>query len=637
MGLFTSCWPGSAPSSTTSFAELLHEKDPEKGTTRLTVEAHDSTANLEHLRANVIPTADAHNSEYVGECDKRRAWISGFNGSAGTAIVTLTEAHLFTDSRYWTQAQNQIDSNWTLHKVGESDSVKNWDAWLLELPRDTRVGIDPSVLDYGTGKSLSDRLASKSIPLVFPPTANLVDEIWTSRPPRSHAEIELHPLKFTGLDARTKLSNLRTWLDANYAGQSERVSYLVTTLSPLAWLLNLRGHDIEFNPMFYGYALIEQERVTLWVQDQAVTPTLRTEIEERLGGTIAKYESVIDDLKQVEGKVVVDPKVNFEIIRALGEDRTILVKQSPIETAQAIKNPVEIQGLRNAYLRDGVAWTRWAAWLEQEMSLNRKTKKGSRITEWQAAEKLTEFRKQNEHFAGLAYDNISATGENAALPHYAPTASASLPIAYDSPYLNDSGAQYLDGTIDTTRTVHFGRPTREHRHAFTRVLQGHARVDRVVFPAGTTGAAIEVLAREPLWSEGMNYNHGTGHGVGSYLSVHEVQVGLSGTSLAYFNTPFVEGHVTSNEPAYYETGSYGIRIESVVGVREVQTRRQFGDKKWYGFERFTTVPIQTSMVDFSLLSKEEKRWLKEHNETCKEKLIPLLKHDKRAIKWLQRQ
>ncbi|GAA6006111.1 hypothetical protein JCM11491_002034 [Sporobolomyces phaffii] len=639
MGLLSVCFApllsvSSTASTTSSEDGLLDEKfDRNRSPPTTRSSDNDTTRKLSALRAKlseteldayVIPTADSHSSEYVGECDKRRAWISGFNGSAGVAIVTRESAQLFTDSRYWTQAGKQLDKNWTLQKVG-SDKVKTWDEWLLQLAKGARVGIDPSLLDYGTGKSLKAKLEKNSISLVFPPE-NLVDMVWSSRPPRSAHPVQLHPLKFTGRVAEDKLDDVRKYLATTYP--DETTSYLITTLSPIAWLLNLRGGDVDFNPVFFSFVLVEQEGFRIWIQEAAVAKEVRHEIE-RLGGKIEQYEKAVDSLAKVEGKIVTDSKVNMAIAEAVGDDRLVIVK-SPVETAQAIKNSTEIQGLRNAYLRDGAAWAHWAAWLEVEVSCRK-------VSEWEAAEKLTEFRERNEHYAGLAYDNISATGENAALPHYAPSPSNPVPISLKTPYLNDSGANYKDGTIDTTRTVHFGKPTKEQKRAFTRVLQGHIAIDRAVFPEGTTGAAIDVLARSPLWSEGMNYNHGTGHGVGSYLSVHETQVGISGSSLAYFNTPFVPGHVTSNEPAYYETGSYGIRLESVLGVREVSTRRDFGDKKWLGFERFTTVPIQTKMVDFSLLSKEETQWLKLHNESCRAKLGPLLNHDKRALKWLARQ
>ncbi|BGP50337.1 hypothetical protein JCM10450v2_006256 [Rhodotorula kratochvilovae] len=599
------------------------------------VDRGDTSGRLAALRremaeakvdAYVVPTADAHGSEWVGTCDERRAFISGFTGSAGVAVVTATEAHLFTDSRYHVQAGKQLDANWTLEKVGE-EGVKNWDKWLLGLPEGSRIGIDPTLLDYGAGKALSSAVQSRNLSLVFP-SVNLVDAIWPSRPPRSAAPIRPHPLRFAGRSASDKLAALRAYLREAFPGE-EDAAYLISTLPALAWLLNLRGGDIAHNPVFYAYALVTQEEVVLWVQGEAVGGEVRGAVEE-FGGRIEQYDDALEGLQKArKGKVVTDAKVSWAIVDRLGEENVTIIK-SPVETAQAVKNDVEIEGFRQAYLRDGAAWARWQAWLEEEIA------RGKEVTEWEAAEKLTSYRKEQKYFAGLAYENISATGENAALPHYEPSASPRVPISLSSPYLNDSGAQYLDGTIDTTRTMHFGRPTREHKRAFTRVLQGHIAVDALVFPEGTTGEQVDVLARAPLWSEGMNYGHGTGHGIGEYLSVHETQVGIA-HSAAYFNIPFVPGHVTSNEPAYYEVGSYGIRIESVLCVKEVHTRRGFGGRRWLGFERFTMVPIQTAMIDWALLSPAEKAWLKKHNQTCAERLLPLVKDDKRAVKWLKRQ
>ncbi|GAA5942402.1 hypothetical protein JCM1841_004287 [Sporobolomyces salmonicolor] len=613
--------------STASGDALLDEKLPISEPDRV-VRRSDTTARLAALRKQmkdagvdvyVVPTADAHGSEYVGDCDKRRAWLSGFTGSAGVAVVTTNAAFLFTDSRYYVQAAQQLDSNWQLQKVGQ-DKVKNWNAWLLDLPKGTKIGIDPSLLDYAAAKPLTKDLADRGLSLEFP-ASNLVDKVWHDRPARSAATIKRHPLKFAGKSAADKIADLRTYLASTFP--SSHAAFLLTSLSPIAWLLNMRGSDIEFNPVFYSYVLVKEDEIVLWAQEQAVGQEVREAIEE-LGGRIETYVSDIGaQLKAIGGAVVCDAKVNWAIVEAVGEDHITIVK-SPVEAAQAIKNDIELEGFRQAYLRDGAAWSRWAGWLEEEL----RTRK---VTEWEAAEKLTWYRQKNEYYAGLAYENISATGGNAALPHYAPSPEDDIPISLHSPYLNDSGPHYLDGTIDTTRTMHFGRPTSEHKRAFTRVLQGHIAVDSLVFPEGTTGATIDVLARSPLWSEGMNYGHGTGHGIG--ISVHEAQIGISG-SLAYFNTPFLPGHLTSNEPGYYEAGAYGIRIESVIGVKEVKTRRDFGDRKWLGFERFTMIPIQSKLVDFSLLSPKEAKWLREHNRLCVEKLLPLVKDDKRAVKWL---
>ncbi|KAM0753126.1 Creatinase/aminopeptidase [Meredithblackwellia eburnea MCA 4105] len=571
----------------------------------------------EKLDAYVIPTADAHGSEYVGECDKRRAWISGFTGSAGVAIVTKTDALLFTDSRYFVQAAKELDSNWTLMKVGLKD-VPTWDEYLCTLPSGTRVGTDAQLTSSTFARYLVPKLKSSGISLLFP-FKNLVDEIWLDRPPRSAAPVVSHPLKFAGQAAGEKIANLRSYLESSKLADGRTPSYLLTSLPNIAWILNLRGSDIAFSPLFFAYLLVAPSELILWIQDNTLTDEARQAFEE-IGGQVREYGAVWQDIK---GRTIfANQASSWALVQAIGESNFTAVIKSPIDVAQAIKNDVELAGFRAAYIRDGAAWVRWAAWLESEM------KKGSQILEWDAAEELTRYRKENEFFAGLAYENISATGENAA--------ENSSVINLTTPYLNDSGAQYLDGTIDTTRTVHFGKPTKEQKRAFTRVLQGHIAVDSLVFPEGTTGLQIDILARRPLWHDGLNYLHGTGHGVGEYLSVHEGPEGI-GASLTFHSYPLVPGHVMSNEPAYYEAGSYGIRTESIIGVKEVTTRRGFGDKKWLGFERFTMIPIQSAMVDFALLSTEEKIWLRKHNKHCAEVLLPIVSSDKRAVKYLAKQ
>ncbi|GAA5856899.1 hypothetical protein JCM8547_008450 [Rhodosporidiobolus lusitaniae] len=637
------------------------------------------------VEAYIVPTADAHGSEYVGDCDRRRAWLSGFTGSAGVAIVTRSpdRALLFTDSRYFTQATQELDpSLWSLQKVGEK-GVLNWPAWLVKqgnLEPGARVGVDGSVIDYSTAQALSKSLEQAGLSLIFPEKGNLVDRVWgESRPARSAEPIRDHPLKFAGKSASDKLSDLRSFLSSTYPSVegSPTPSFLLTTLPSLAWALNLRGSDIAFNPVFYSFVLVRpapegaDAGVVLWVQGGGVTQEVRRRVEGELGGEVREYEEAVRDLREIAAggeRVVGDGRVSWEIAQALGSNFLPLSLPNPIDTAQAIKNPVEIEGFRRAYLRDGLAWVRWIATLEHDLVVRKKS-----VTEWEAAERLTRVRERGEGFEGLAYENISATGENAALPHYEPTPDHPFPISLDTPYLNDSGAQYLDGTIDTTRTYHFSPllsrasfprsllpralsellPSRRlpkdletHRRAFTRVLQGHIAIDRLVFPEGTTGEQVDVLARTGLWREGWDYGHGTGHGVGEYLSVHETQIGIS-HSEKYFNTPFTPGHITSNEPAFYRPGSdggFGIRTESVVCVKEVKPahqQKEEGGRKWYGFERLTVVPIQSSFVDPSLLTHDERKWLKEHNKRCRENLWPFLNGgdevDRRARRWLERQ
>ncbi|KAI5481864.1 xaa-pro aminopeptidase [Pseudohyphozyma bogoriensis] len=625
--------PSKAPSPTPERAPLLSKErcSDDKRARTARVQGQSTTARLADLRGAmksegvdvyVVPTADAHNSESVGECDKRRVWISGFTGSAGVAVVSADKAHLFTDSRYFVQAAKELDSNWTLMKTGLKD-VPNWDEFLVQLPKETTVAIDPTLITFAAAKALSTKLAAGGVTFKFL-TENLVDKVWTDRPPRPSNPVKVHPLKFAGKEASEKIASLRSYLSSS-SPSSPPPSYLLTSLNNIAWILNLRGSDIRYSPYFYGYLLVTPTGLTLWVQDEAVSSEVR-EVVEGLGGKIESYENVWKGFGGV--KVLSSSTTSKALVDVIGEENFKAVV-SPVDAAEGIKNDVELQGIRDAYTRDGAAWVKWAAWLEEQI------KSGAQINEWDAGVKLTSYRETGEHYVGLAYDNISATGANAALPHYDPSETESSIIDPSTPYLNDSGPQYLDGTIDTTRTVHFGKPTKEQRRAFTRVLQGHIAVDTLIFPEGTTGQHIDVLARSPLWSDGMNYGHGTGHGVGAYLGIHEGPEGISGSVGSAI--PLVPGHVLSNEPGFYEEGSFGIRIESVVGVKEVTTRRAFGDKRWLGFERFTTVPIQSSFVDYSLLSPAERKWLRKHNKLCVQKLAPLVAGDKRALKWLKRQ
>ncbi len=334
-----------------------------------------------------------------------------------------------------------------------------------------------------------------------------------------------HPQEFAGRASADKLADLRKALIALAKSDERAPSLLVTDLDEVAWLLNLRGGDIEHNPVFYGYVVVhptQEDGYEVYAQLEAVSTEIKEESEQN-GGMWREYKEVVAGAKVLKGPVVADAKANWALVQAIGHDRVTLIR-SPVESLKAIKNQVEIDGFRRAYLRDGASWVRWAAWLED------KIQSGAKVNEWDAAEELTKYRKGNQNFAGLAYSNISATGPNAALPHYEPTATSSSIIDRATPYLNDSGAQYLDATIDTTRTVHFGKPSPAHTRAYTRVLQGHIAIDRLVFPEGTAGNVVEALARAPLWSEGMNYLHGTGHGVGEYLSVHEGPQGLGSSA-----------------------------------------------------------------------------------------------------------
>ncbi|CAL1705996.1 unnamed protein product [Somion occarium] len=640
-GLFTS------DSSSTLVGSALERKINDANEVDSYRERPDTSERLEALRElmtkdqldyYVIPSQDAHGSEYVGVNDKRVEWVSGFTGSVGTAIISTSRSYLIVDSRYWTQAEQQTDNNWLVIRAGDvdRDAPKDWVIWLVDRVKESRIGIDARMIEHRKATDLNSQLVAKKSKLVYPPQ-NLIDLIWKEKPSRSKEAIFVQPLHFTGQEAGAKLEKLRQWIKeqkpsvSSYAKSepkpaNKQVATLVSNLACIAWLLNLRGDDIPFNPVFYSYLFVSADQALLFVDSAKVS----REVDEYLssiGVERREYNDIWTFLRRKEwgeGKIIISPQTSYAISLMLTSYR-YTVLPSPIEDWKAIKNPTELQGLRNAYLRDGAAYVRWLAWLEDKMN------NGYNITEYEAAWRLTEYRRQVRHYKGLAYENISATGSNAAIPHYTPHKRTAVDIERDTPYLNDSGGQYRDGTCDTTRTVHFGLPTSEQCEAFTRVLQGHIAIDSAIFPEGTDGLKLDVLARRALWQDGLNYGHGTGHGVGSYLNVHEGPHGFSST------VPLEPGHVVTNEPGYYKEGDFGIRIESALIVRPVQTKHEFNGPIWLGFERLTCVPIQTKMVKDSMLSKEEKQWLKDHNRLCFERLEPLIKDDKRALKWLKRE
>ncbi|KAF8149398.1 peptidase M24, structural domain-containing protein [Crassisporium funariophilum] len=586
--------------------------------------------------SSCIPSEDAHQSEYVAASDKRREFISGFTGSAGQAIVTRNSAYLFTDSRYWLQAQEEIDRNWTLVKCGAPGAPQDWIEWIVARVRGSRIGIDARMISHEKAALINSKISNLDSKLVYPPQ-NLVDLIWKEKPTKSLEVIYVQSTEFAGKDAHYKLDKLRDWISQQPASMPSyskaepnasqmHVATLVTSLTCIAYVLNLRGSDIPYNPLFHAYLFVTFDKAILFVESAKLHPDVIQYLQD-INVEQRGYTELWPFLRRREwgeGKVLIAPQTSYAISLMLTHFR-YTVAPSYIEHMMSIKNETEIDGMRRAYLRDGVSFVRFLAWLEAKLA------EGYDITEYEAAFRLTEFRRKNKHFMGLAYENISASGANAALPHYSPKKSTAHMIGKDTPYLNDSGAQYYDGTCDTTRTVHFGRPTTEMSEAYTRVLQGHIAIDSAIFPEGTSGRQLDVLARKALWKDGLNYMHGTGHGFGAFLSVHE------GPHSFASNIPLVPGHVITNEPGFYNEGKWGMRIESALACRKVKTRGEFNGDIWLGFERLTCVPIQTRMVKESMLTKEEKAWLKEHNQRCYDRIAPFLKEDKRALKWLKRE
>ncbi|KAI1322817.1 aminopeptidase-like protein [Xylariaceae sp. FL0255] len=619
-----------------------------RSTAALDMEKVNTTPRLTELRKlmsdrkvdiYIVPSEDCHSSEYIAACDARRAFISGFTGSAGCAVITHDKAALATDGRYFNQADKQLDDNWTLLKQGIQD-VPTWQEWSAEQAEGGKVvAVDPTLLTSGVAKKLSEKIQKSGGKELEPVAENLVDLVWASeRPARPKEPVKVLDEKFAGKDVKTKLEELRKELE-----KKKSLGFIISMLDEIAWLFNLRGNDIDYNPVFFSYAVITADEATLYIDSSKLGDECKSFLEANKVA-IKPYDAIFGDAtalgqsasakKSETGpnkKFLISNKASWALKRALGGSELVEETRSPVADAKAIKNDTELEGMRQCHIRDGAALIEYFAWLEDQL-VNKKTK----LDEVEAADKLEACRAKQKDFVGLSFDTISSTGANAAVIHYKPEPGACATIDPEAIYLCDSGAQYLDGTTDTTRTLHFGTPTAKEIEANTLVLKGHIGLDLAVFPKGTTGFAIDSMARQFLWKQGLDYRHGTGHGVGSYLNVHEGPIGI-GTRVQFSEVALSPGNVISNEPGFYEDGSFGIRIENIVMVKEVETKYKFGDKPYLGFEHVTMVPYCRKLIDPELLTAEEKKWLNDYNAKVFEKTKGYFENDELALNWLKRE
>ncbi|XP_024993526.1 probable Xaa-Pro aminopeptidase P [Cynara cardunculus var. scolymus] len=604
-----------------------------------------------NIDAYIIPSQDAHQSEFIAECYMRRAYISGFTGSAGTAIVTRHKAALWTDGRYFLQAEKQLSSSWTLMRAGNW-GVPNTTEWLNDvLAPGGRIGIDPFLFSSDAVNELKEAVAKSSHELVYLYDVNLVDEVWKeARPMPPNEPIRVHDHKYAGVDVSTKLSNLRSELTD--AGSS---AIVISMLDEIAWLLNLRGNDVPHSPVFYAYLIVEIDAAKLFVDNSKVTPEVMDYLK-KAGIELRSYESILSEIESLAARgahLWLDTtSVNAAIAstyaiacnkftenlgsKSKGKDFATrgsnrlssapcaLCKSSPVSLAKAVKNHAELEGMRNSHLRDAAALAQFWSWLEEAVNKN------VILTEVEVADKLLEFRSSQVGFVDTSFDTISGSGANGAIIHYRAEPDSCSIVDAHKLFLLDSGAQYLDGTTDVTRTVHFGEPSERQKECFTRVLQGHIALDQAVFPENTPGFVLDAFARSSLWKVGLDYRHGTGHGVGAALNVHE---GPQSISFRFGNmTPMLKGMIVSNEPGYYEDHAFGIRIENLLFVKEIDTPNHFGGITYIGFEKLTFVPIQTKLVDLSLLSAAEIDWLNDYHSQVWEKVSSLV--DGSAREWL---
>lgn len=577
------------------------------------------------IHAYVVPSGDAHQSEYIADCDMRRQFISKFTGSAGTAVITLDKAALWTDGRYHLQASKQLElTNWILMKDGLPETPMIGD-WLKDtLESGNKVGVDPTLLSHESFKKLSKNLRTRDISLVSV-RPNLIDQVWedqsvllssdTPRPARPCNKLIKLDIEITGKEWTDKVKELREELTKKKCS-----GIILTALDDVAWLLNLRGSDIDYNPVFFAYCIVTQKSTDLFVDMAKLSPEIKQSLVS--GDDIVNlhdYESTFSYIEKSllvsdHGLIWLSNNSSEAIVSSIPKNRRFL-QASPVTKAKAIKNAVEIKNMKNCHIRDAAALCEYLAWLEKKIEAN--PNGHEQLWEIQGADYLESCRKQQEHFMGLSFPSISGSGPNGAVIHYHPEEATKRPIGKSEMYLIDSGAQYLDGTTDVTRTVHFGQPTEKERDCFTRVLKGHIQLARSVFPRLVKGSSLDTFARQHLWSQGLDYLHGTGHGVGMFLNVHEGPSSISPRPSP--DDPGLEvGQILSNEPGYYEDGAFGIRIENLVVLQKAETKYNFNQRGFLRMETITLVPIQLKMIDVNLLTDEEIKWLNSYHKTCRE-------------------
>uniref|UniRef100_A0A8C5NQT5 Xaa-Pro aminopeptidase 2 n=1 Tax=Junco hyemalis TaxID=40217 RepID=A0A8C5NQT5_JUNHY len=623
----TGCAAGRAPRAPSTRSDI---RDCSAEPPYLPPTATNTTARLAVLRgilrthgvqAYIVPSTDAHMSEYISERDARLGWLTGFTGSAGTAVVTRDKAALWTDSRYWTQAERELDCNWELQRTTSIESIATW--ILKEVPAEGNVSLDPFLFSIDTWNSYSRALHGSGRTLL-PLETNLIDQAWgDQRPPPSSSEIYSLPAEFTGSRWQDKVAGIRQRMEQH---ARRPTAVLLSGLEETAWLFNLRGDDIPYNPVFYSYTLLTNTTISLFAEQSRLSQEARQSLRSACPGPLCvelqEYGQVSAHLRRyAQGNVTVwlgTEYTTYGLYAIVPQEKLLEESYSPVMTAKAVKNAHEQEMLRAAHVRDAVAVIQYLLWLER-------TVPQGQVDEFSGARRIDAF--PGDPHRGPSFESISASGLNAALAHYSPSNGSSRTLSAREMYLFDTGGQYLDGTTDITRTVHWGEPTPLQKEAYTRVLMGNIDLSRLVFPSNTAGRTVESFARRALWDVGLNYGHGTGHGIGNFLSVHEWPVGFQSN-----NVPLEAGMFTSIEPGYYQDGDFGIRIEDVALVVEAQTEKPF-----LTFEVVSLVPYDRNLIDLSLLSPEQIRYLNSYYEKIRAHVGPELRRQQLEDEyvWLQ--
>lgn len=571
----------------------------------------------EHLSAFIFPSTDAHQSEYVADHWRGREWISGFNGSAGTAVVTMKSAALWTDSRYFLAAEEQLeDTEYQLMrlKMEGTPTITEWLGKELQDVQSPEVGLDGMANSYNYVKDLSYSLR-KLGGITLRTNLDPLEQIWENRPSLPANPVEIQPLEYAGETLASKVVRIRKSLRELHAD-----GMLVSALDDIAWTLNLRGTDVHCNPVFVSYLLIESDKVSLFVDDNKLSPEVKQYLQDNQV-SLYNYNKVEKCLESYsEYNILLDGDETSYYLWKTVKCQEIVAAASPIPAMKAVKNEAEIEGYRSAMLKDGVAMVKFLKWLKPAVEAGGQT-------EISIDEKLTSLRAEQKLFRDISFDTIAGYAQHGAIVHYEATPETDVVLKPEGLILIDSGAQYQDGTTDITRTIALGAVSEEMKHIYTLVLKAHIQLELVKFPDGASGTQLDAVGRECMWREGYNFLHGTGHGVGSYLCVHE---GPHQIRMEWMPTPLRAGMTLTDEPGLYLAGKFGVRIENTVLISDYMST-EFG--KFLQIEPLTLCPIDTTPIDVDMLLPEEIDWLNAYHHSVYEKLSPFLDEEEKI--WLE--
>lgn len=568
----------------------------------------------------IVPTADFHQSEYVGEHFKARKYITGFTGSAGTAVITMDSAGLWTDGRYFLQAEKQLEGTTVeLFKMGEP-KVPTIEEYIENtLPEGGILGFDGRVVSMGNGQDYEKIVEKKNGSIKY--ECDLIDHIWEERPPLSEKPAFALDIKYTGESTASKLKRVREAMEA--AGAN---THIITSLDDIAWLLNIRGDDIEFFPLILSYVIVTTDEVHLFINENKLSDEIKSELIKNGVTNFHPYNDVYEEAKNFTASnvLLIDPvRMNYALYNNIPKDVKKIEKENPCVLFKAMKNPTEIENIKNAHIKDGIANTKFMYWLKQNVGKEK-------ITEMSASNKLEELRAQQEGFIRPSFEPICAFGEHGAIVHYTSSPETDVELKEGSLFLTDTGAGYYEGSTDITRTIAFGEIPQVMKDHFTLTLQSNLRLAHARFLYGCNGMNLDILARAPFWENNLNFNHGTGHGVGYLMNIHEAPTGFRWQYRAHEVHQIEEGMVLTDEPGIYIAGSHGVRIENELLACK-------GEKNEYGqfmyFETITYAPIDLDAVNPEMLSIQEKAWLNEYHKTVYDKISPYLNEEEKQ--WLK--